>query len=121
MGRYELVRPTLRKRIIARLFGNNFGPNLAKLELGKKFRNLVFSLLGFGFAGSYVLVTVVDPYGGTMANAYALTPTQMLKLSPMVTLHNRRSVSLGVAGRLLPVMKQQLSMSLMLQLLRQAL
>ena len=71
MGRYELVRPTLRKRIIARLFGNNFGPNLAKLELGKKFRNLVFSLLGFGFAGSYVLVTVVDPYGGTMANAYA--------------------------------------------------
>jgi len=68
MGRYELERPSLRKRIIARLFGPSFSTKVQALNIRKKLRILIANLLAFGFAGSYVLVTVVDPYGGALAS-----------------------------------------------------
>ncbi|MBU6144286.1 MAG: transglycosylase SLT domain-containing protein [Acidobacteria bacterium] len=71
MGRYEMVRPTLRQRIFNRLFGTQFSEKLKSLELGKRIRNLAFSAIAFVFAGSYVLVTAVDPYGGALSSAYA--------------------------------------------------
>ncbi|NBR64464.1 MAG: lytic transglycosylase domain-containing protein [Micrococcales bacterium] len=71
MGRYELVRPSLRQRFFTRLFGNSLSPWLAEKPLSKRVRSLILNLLAFGFASSYVLVTVVDPYGGALASAYA--------------------------------------------------
>jgi hypothetical protein len=67
MGRYEEVRTPLRQRIAQKLFGNR----VHSLNLGSKFKNLTMALVAFAFAGSYVLVTVVDPYGGSGSSAYA--------------------------------------------------
>ncbi len=67
MGRYELVRPTLRKRLLSKVFGNR----RANSGLAKKFKSLTFSLMAFLFAGSYAMVTIVDPYGGALSSAYA--------------------------------------------------
>jgi len=70
MGRYELVRPSLRKRLSARLLGKIFSNRIESFNIRKKLQILIANLLAFGFAGSYVLVTVVDPYGGALANEY---------------------------------------------------
>jgi hypothetical protein len=70
MGRYELERPSLRKRIIARLFGRTFSTRVESFNIRKKLQLLIVNLLAFGFAGSYVLVTVVDPYGGALASEF---------------------------------------------------
>ncbi len=67
MGRYELVRAPLRQRIAQRLFPNRTPSS----NFGRKVRNLLMALVAFAFAGSYVLVTVVDPYGGSGSSAYA--------------------------------------------------
>jgi len=75
MGRYELVRPPLRQRLAQKLIGNTRFGKILHLDLGKKFRNFVMTLLAFAFAGSYVLVTVVDPYGGSGSSAYAYFET----------------------------------------------
>ena len=66
MGRYELVRPTLRKRIAERIFGDR----LRQAQLGKKFSKAFINLVAICFVGGYTLVTIVDPYGGAMANAF---------------------------------------------------
>lgn len=71
MGRYELVRPSLHKRLLGRLFGSTLSQKLINLQLGKKIQRFIFSAIAFLFAGAYVMVTVVDPYGGAMSSAYA--------------------------------------------------
>jgi hypothetical protein len=71
MGRYELVRPTLRQRIINRIIGLAGAERIKNWQLAKRIRNLAFSTVAFFFAGSYVLVTAVDPYGGALSSAYA--------------------------------------------------
>jgi len=70
MGRYELERPSLRKRITARLFGRTFSTRVESFNIRKKLQLVIVNLLAFGFAGSYVLVTVVDPYGGALASEF---------------------------------------------------
>lgn len=75
MGRYELIRPTLGKRMMQRLFGEKFVLALENLNLARKFKVLVANLIAFSFAASYVLVTVIDPYGGALTSAYAYNPT----------------------------------------------
>jgi len=67
MGRYELVRAPLRQRLAKHIFGKN----VLAWNLGVKLRNFLMAFLAFIFAGSYVLVTVVDPYGGSGSSAYA--------------------------------------------------
>lgn len=67
MGRYELVKPTLRKRLLSKVVGGR----KIDFSLGQKLRSITFSLLAFMFAGSYAMVTVVDPYGGALSSAYA--------------------------------------------------
>jgi hypothetical protein len=66
MGRYELVRPTVRKRLFARIFGERF----RNLSLGKKLSKLFLHLVAYTFIGGYTMVTIIDPYGGAMANAF---------------------------------------------------
>ncbi|MEY4417877.1 MAG: hypothetical protein RIQ88_315 [Actinomycetota bacterium] len=71
MGRYELVRPSLRKRILAKLLGNMPVDKLQELNLALRFRRLVFSIVAITFASGYAMVNIVDPYGGALASAYA--------------------------------------------------
>jgi hypothetical protein len=75
MGRYEMVRPTLSKRIIQRIFGKNFTPKLQELQLGKKFKLAVANLVAISFVAGYAMVTVIDPYGGALNSAYAYNST----------------------------------------------
>lgn len=71
MGRYELVRPSLSKRIIQRIFGKNFTPKLQELQIGKKFKLAIANLVAISFVAGYAMVTVIDPYGGALNSAYA--------------------------------------------------
>jgi hypothetical protein len=71
MGRYELVRPSLSKRIIQRMFGKNFTPKLQELQIGKKFKLAIANLVAISFVAGYAMVTVIDPYGGALNSAYA--------------------------------------------------
>jgi len=66
MGRYELVKPTLRKRLAAKLFGDH----LKQIHLGQKLARIFTSVVAVSFVAGYAMVTVVDPYGGAMANAF---------------------------------------------------
>lgn len=75
MGRYELIRPALSKRIFQRIFGAKFIAGIENLNLARKIKVLLANLIAFSFAGSYVLVTVIDPYGGALTSAYAYNPT----------------------------------------------
>jgi len=71
MGRYESVRAPLRRRIAERIFGKAFLDRASKTNFSAKFKSFWMALVAFAFAGSYVLVTVVDPYGGSGSSAYA--------------------------------------------------
>ena len=71
MGRYELVRPTLGKRIIQRMFGEKITPALENLQLGRKIKIVTANLIAVSCIASYAMVTVIDPYGGALTSAYA--------------------------------------------------
>jgi len=71
VGRYELIRPTLRQRVTTRLFGSKTSENERDVLLRRKIQRAVLTGLGFLFAGAYLMVTVVDPSGGSLSSAYA--------------------------------------------------
>jgi hypothetical protein len=71
MGRYELVRPTLRKRLVQRIFGKRIAPTLENLQLGRKIKVLTANVIAITCIASYAMVTVIDPYGGALTSAYA--------------------------------------------------
>ena len=71
MGRYELIRPSRSKRLLHFLLGAKIAPKLANLQIKRRVKLVIFNMVAFGFASSYVLVTVVDPYGGALSSAYA--------------------------------------------------
>jgi len=71
MGRYELVRPSLRKRIVQRMFGSKLTPKLENLQIAKKIKVLTANLIAITCIASYAMVTVIDPYGGALTSAYA--------------------------------------------------
>jgi hypothetical protein len=75
MGRYELVRPSLSKRIIQRIFGKSFSPKLQELQIAKKFKLAIANLVAISFVAGYAMVTVIDPYGGALNSAYAYNST----------------------------------------------
>ncbi len=75
MGRYELVRPTCRQRMIQRIVGVKLGSSTQNFASGKKIKRALASLIAFSFATSYVMVTVIDPYGGALNSAYAFNST----------------------------------------------
>lgn len=75
MGRYELVRPTLRHRIIQRIFGHSFADRFNNLQLGQKVKRVFANLIAISFVASYAMVTVIDPYGGALNSAYAFNST----------------------------------------------
>jgi len=74
MGRYELVRPPLRTRIAQKLLGKTPFARVLNWNIGTKLRNFLMALVAFAFAGGYVMVTVVDPYGGMGSSAFAYYP-----------------------------------------------
>jgi hypothetical protein len=57
--------------VATRLFGHSrtslFGAN----QFAKRIRTVVAGFVSFSFASAYVLVTVIDPYGGALTSAYA--------------------------------------------------
>jgi len=71
MGRYELVRPTLGKRIVQRMFGARITPALEKLQIARKIKMFTANLIAVSLISSYVMVTAIDPYGGALTSAYA--------------------------------------------------
>jgi len=71
MGRYELVRPSLRKRIVQRIFGSKLAPKLENLQIARKIKVLTANLIAITCIASYAMVTVIDPYGGALTSAYA--------------------------------------------------
>jgi len=71
MGRYELVRPSLGKRIVQRMFGSKLAPKLENLQIAKKIKVLTANLIAITCIASYAMVTVIDPYGGALTSAYA--------------------------------------------------
>jgi hypothetical protein len=75
MGRYELVRPSLSKRIIQRIFGKSFSSKLQELQIAKKFKLAIANLVAISFVAGYAMVTVIDPYGGALNSAYAYNST----------------------------------------------
>ena len=106
MGRYELARPTLRKRIINRVIGVDVAERMKNWQLAKRIRNLAFSAVAFFFAGSYVLVTAVDPYGGALSSAYAFEFENTADSQTYGLLRSRKSAFPEMVGKLSPVMRR---------------
>lgn len=71
MGRYELVRPSMGKRLVQRIFGRKLAPKLENLQLAKKIKVLTANVIAITCIASYAMVTVIDPYGGALTSAYA--------------------------------------------------
>jgi hypothetical protein len=71
MGRYELVRPSMGKRLVQRIFGRKLAPKLENLQIAKKIKVLTANLIAITCIASYAMVTVIDPYGGALTSAYA--------------------------------------------------
>lgn len=71
MGRYELVRPSMGKRLVQRLFGRKLAPKLENLQLARKIKVLTANVIAITCITSYAMVTVIDPYGGALTSAYA--------------------------------------------------
>lgn len=69
MGRYEADRPSVSRRIglsLDRFFENS---NYSRPRFPKFKKHAFRPALGFIFSSGFVLVTVVDPYSGTIASA----------------------------------------------------
>ena len=71
MGRYELVRPSMGKLLVQRIFGRKLAPKLENLQIAKKIKVLTANLIAITCIASYAMVTVIDPYGGALTSAYA--------------------------------------------------
>lgn len=71
MGRYELVRPSMGKRLVQRIFGRKLAPKLENLQLARKIKVLTANVIAITCIASYAMVTVIDPYGGALTSAYA--------------------------------------------------
>jgi len=69
MGRYEADRPTLSHRLANSLDGALASTPFKRPKLPKINKNAHRSGWGFLFSVGFVLVTIVDPYSGTMASA----------------------------------------------------
>lgn len=69
MGRYEADRPTLSHRLANSLDGALASTPFRRPKLPKIKKSALRSGWGFLFSVGFVLVTIVDPYSGTMASA----------------------------------------------------
>ena len=69
MGRYEADRPTLSHRLANSVDGALAGTPFKRPRLPKINKHVFRSVWGFVFSVGFVLVTIVDPYSGTMASA----------------------------------------------------
>lgn len=69
MGRYEADRPTLSHRLANSVDGALAGTPFKRPRLPKINKHAFRSVWGFVFSVGFVLVTIVDPYSGTMASA----------------------------------------------------
>ena len=69
MGRYEADRPTLSHRLANSVDGALANTRFKRPKLPKINKNALRSGWGFLFSVGFVLVTIVDPYSGTMASA----------------------------------------------------
>ncbi len=69
MGRYEAEKPTLSYRLVGAIDGALADTRFTRPRFPKLKKHAFRPLWGFLFSVGFVLVTVVDPYSGTMASA----------------------------------------------------
>lgn len=69
MGRYEADRRTISYRLVDALDGALENTRFSRTRLPKLKKHAFRPFWGFLFSVGFVLVTVVDPYSGTMASA----------------------------------------------------
>ena len=69
MGRHEALRPTLSNRLNGAVDVAFAKANVARPKLPKLRKHALRPAWGFIFSVGFVLVSIVDPYSGTMASA----------------------------------------------------
>lgn len=69
MGRHEAIKPSLSRRALNRLDEKLENSGRRRPRLPKLKRHALRPMWGFLFSSGFVLVSIVDPYSGTMASA----------------------------------------------------
>lgn len=69
MGRYEAERVSLRSRLLVRFDATLEKSGITRPKLPKIQKHAMRPVWGFIFSVGFILVTIVDPYSGTMASA----------------------------------------------------
>jgi hypothetical protein len=85
MGRYEADRPSLPHRISVAIDATLEGTRFARPHLPKLKRHAFRPIWGFLFSVGFVLVTIVDPYSGTMASANTIQVYDLKGATPEQT------------------------------------
>lgn len=69
MGRHEAYKPTLSRRALNKIDDSLVGTPFKRPRLPRIKKHALRPAWGFLFATGFVLVSIVDPYSGTMASA----------------------------------------------------
>lgn len=69
MGRYEANRPAFSHRLLKSLDSALVGTPFTRPKFPRLKKHALRPSFGFAFSVAFVLVTIVDPYSGTMASA----------------------------------------------------
>ena len=85
MGRYEADRPSLPHRISVAIDSSLEGTRFTRPHLPKLKRHAFRPIWGFLFSVGFVLVTIVDPYSGTMASANTIQVYDLKGATPEQT------------------------------------
>ena len=72
MGRYEAERKTLGSRVLAKFDQSLSSAGITRPKLPKIQKHALRPVWGFLFSVGFVLVSIVDPYSGTMASASSM-------------------------------------------------
>lgn len=72
MGRYEAERKTLGSRVLAKVDQSLGDAGLTRPRLPRIQKHALRPVWGFLFSVGFVLVSIVDPYSGTMASASSM-------------------------------------------------
>lgn len=69
MGRHEAIKPSLSRRALNKIDARLESSGHKRPRLPKLKRHALRPIWGFIFSAGFVLVSIVDPYSGTMASA----------------------------------------------------
>lgn len=69
MGRHEAFKPTLSRRALNKIDSKLEDSGIRRPRLPKLKKHAMRPIWGFIFSSGFILVSIVDPYSGTMASA----------------------------------------------------